>query len=250
VLLALVAFAALASAQATAKGAGIAGVVRDTANQPLPLVTVIADGKDLSDVTDKDGRFFIGGLPPGLVDFTVMRIGYRQMTFTATLTTDSTLVIAIRMRRVETLAPVSITAPRAIAALRRSGFYERQHAGLGTFMTPQHLDSVAPLLIHASELFKEVNGLEFRCNLPAHCVVFTRRTHDCLKLFIDGNEVPGDNQIDDVIPVSEIGAVEVYPNPTTVPVEFQGRLPAKRGFMTPKAGCGAIAVWTRERLGK
>jgi len=236
-------------AQTATKGAGLAGVVRDTADQPLPLVTVVADGKDLSDVTDKDGRFFIGGLPAGPNDFTLMRIGYRQMSFTATLTTDSTLMIAVRMRRVASLEAVSITAPRAVAALKRAGFYDRERAGLGRFITPQHVDSMAPLLDRAAQLLRDTPGVEVSCSTGG-CTIHTRRAHDCLKLFVDGSEMPGVTELDEVVPITEVGAMELFANPNSVPTEFQGRLPPKRGLLTAKAGCGALVVWTRARLGK
>jgi len=246
-LLTLVAFSSPSSAQTVKGGAGIAGVVRDTMDNPLPLVTVIAEGRDLSDVTDSLGQFFISGLPFGPTDFLVMRLGYTHMGFTATLTTDSTLVIAIRMRRVTNLAPVSITAPRAIAALTQAGFYQRQHTGLGSFVTPHRVDSLADRLSFASQLLRDVSGVDVVCG-KGGCTVRSRRAHECLLLFVDGVRIPGVTQIDDVVPLGEVGAIEVFPNPTTVPMEFQGRLPPKRGQLTAKAGCGAIAVWTRTRL--
>jgi hypothetical protein len=247
---AVVSASTFAAAQSPAKGAGIAGVVRDTAGNPLPLVTVKADGKDLSDVTGSDGRFFIAGLPGGNNDFTVTRGGFRTMTFTATLTTDSTLVLALKLHRVNTLAAISITAPAAIAQLKRSGFYDRERAGLGSFLTPQHIDSVAVRHQMTSQLMQDMNGIEVACASAGRCTVQTRRAHGCLRLFVDGQQMPGDEQVDDVVPIGEVAAMEVYANPNTVPTEFQGKLPAKRSTLTAKAGCGAILVWTRARLDK
>jgi hypothetical protein len=242
--------AALCGAQSTPKGAAIAGVVRDTLGKPLPMVTVMADGKDFSDVTDKDGRFFISGLPNGNQDFTVMRVGFREIGFTAILTVDSTLMLQIKLKPVNTLAAISITAPYAVAQLKRAGFYDRERAGFGSFLTPHHIDSVAPRHQMASQLMKDMSGIEVVCASAGRCSVQTRRAHACLRLFIDGQQMPGDNQIDDVVPISEIAALEVYANPSTVPAEFQGKLPPKRGMLTAKSGCGAIVVWTRARLDK
>jgi hypothetical protein len=244
----LLLLAATAGAQGS-KGAAIAGVIRDTAGRTLPLVTVLADGKDLSDVTKDDGRFFISGLPQGNVEFTVMRLGYHQVQFTATLTTDSTLVLAIKMRPIQTMAAISITAPAAIAQLKRSGFYDRERAGLGSFLTPHHIDSVADRHQVTSQLMRDMNGVEVVCVAAGRCSVQTKRAHGCLRIFVDGQQQIGD-QIDDIVPITMVAAMEVYPNPTTVPTEFQGKLPPKRSLLTAKSGCGAIVVWTRSRLDK
>jgi len=39
-----------------------------------------------------------------------MRIGYKSVSFTTTLAADSTLVIAIHLRRIQTLEQVKVTA--------------------------------------------------------------------------------------------------------------------------------------------
>src|SRR5262245_30953956 len=82
------------SASATA---GIAGVVRDTLGRPLHLVAITALGRDTSVVTDDSGRFALAKLPPGPMSISVLRIGYRPITFEADLPADSTLMVAIRL---------------------------------------------------------------------------------------------------------------------------------------------------------
>jgi hypothetical protein len=41
--------------------------------------------------------------------------------------------------------------------------------------------------------------------------------------------------LDDLVPASDVAAVEVYRSPAEVPPEFNG----------PNAGCGVVVIWTR-----
>ena len=75
---------------------------------------------------------------------------------------------------------------------------------------------------------------------------------DCLALFIDGVyrglTQSGQAQMDELLSVDQVGAIEVFERGSIVPVEFQAPLTAKHGVLTTKAGCGAIAVWTKGRI--
>ena len=232
------------SARATA---GIAGVVRDTLGRPLHLVAITALGRDTSVVTDDSGRFALTKLPPGSTSISVLRIGYRPITFEADLPPDSTLMVAIRLQPVATLGAVVTSAERLSKYLVRTGFTERMHMGIGSFLSPDKVDSLSRIVTHPAQLLRDVSGVDVRCG-GTGCVVHTRRPPDCFWLFIDG--VFADGQIDDQLTVGGIAAIEVYERPNKVPAEFQGKLPEKRGRgVSLGAGCGAIAVWTRARAG-
>jgi hypothetical protein len=227
--------------------AGIAGVVRDTLARPLHLVAITALGRDTSVVTDDSGRFALTKLPPGPTSISVLRIGYRPIAFEADLPADSTLMVAIRLQPVTTLAAVVTSAERVGKYLARTGFPERMHMGIGSFLSPEKIDSLSRIVTRPAELLRELRGLDVQC-ANAGCIVHTRRPPDCLLLFIDG--VFADGQIDDQLTVGGIAAIEVYERPSKVPAEFQGKLPEKRGLLSRGAGCGAIAVWTKARAGQ
>ena len=226
--------------------AALAGVVRDATGRPIRMAAVLVEGTDRSAVTDDSGRFHVDRVPAGKNDFTVRRIGYTVVEFATTLAPDSTLVLGITMTPLTTLDAVRISAAREIQ-LERVGFSQRQHMGLGSFVTPARVDSL-PAAQQPSALLRGVRGVEVVCTSPAGpCKVGTRRPPNCLNIFVNGAQMDG--QLDDNVMVGEVYAMEVYENPTVVPTEFQGRLPTKTGRgVTAKAGCGAIAVWTNVRM--
>ena len=65
--------------RAQAPTAAVTGTVTDTAGMPLPLSDVVARnlsaGGDYTSVTDRRGRYWLRGLPPGRYDLTASRIG-------------------------------------------------------------------------------------------------------------------------------------------------------------------------------
>ena len=249
-LLALLATASHAQ-DSTPRRAALAGVIRDSLERPLPLATISVDGKDLSTVSDDSGRFHLAGIPAGQNDFTILRLGYKAVAFTTTLAPDTTLVIAIKMRRVQTLENVNVRAASVSERLARTGYYDRKRMGIGSFVTPERVDSLSHVSTPA-KLLRDVRGLEVRCGAGGGCSVVQTRGHECLQLIVDGALV-GDgvsdsqNGIDAVLSTSQVYAIEVYERPSIVPTEFQGTLPRKRSILTRKAGCGVIVVWTRGR---
>jgi hypothetical protein len=233
----------------TLKRSAIAGVVRDTLERPLAFATILVEGRELSVVSDDSGRFHLAGIPAGANSFTVMRIGYKAVSFDVTLAPESTLVLGIHLKSIQTLGPVTVTGAAEIPRLARTGFYDRQRLGLGTFISPQRVDSL-DFVSTPAKLLRDARGLDVRCGPGGPCQVHTRSPPDCLWLFVNGAYMPaganGQTQVDDVVATGEVSAIEVYERPMIVPTEFQAQLPAKsgRGF-TVKAGCGALVVWTR-----
>jgi hypothetical protein len=236
----------------TLRHSAVAGVVRDTLERPLAFATILVDGRELSVVSDDSGRFHLAGIPSGVNSFTVMRIGYKAVSFEVTLAPESTLVLVIHLKSVQTLGPVTVTGAAEIPRLARTGFYERQRLAFGSFLTPQHIDSLN-FVDSPAQLLRGVRGIDVRCISAKRCSVHTLGAEDCLWLFIDGAYMPptsptgsGQSEIDDILGTGEVAAIEVYERPMFVPSEFQARLPVKgyRGF-TMKAGCGALVIWTR-----
>jgi carboxypeptidase family protein len=212
----------------------LAGVVRDSLGHPLPLVTVIANGRDLTAVTDDSGRFHLRGIPSGRREFTIMRLGFTQLNFEATLPPDSTVVIDVRLRRVQNLSPVQVTGEAASPRLARAGYFERQRLGLGKYVSPARIDSLNHVMT-PSQLLRDIPGVIVRCKAAGRCTVLLARG-GCLDLFVNGHYTRG--QIDDVMNTPEVYAIEVYTRRLEIPMEFHAPL---RG----SCGQAALAVWTR-----
>jgi hypothetical protein len=231
----------------TRKHSGLAGVVRDSIGRPIVSANVLVDGSSVAAVTDDSGRFDVRRLPGGPNGFTITKIGYAPLSFEVALPTDSVVVISVMMRSVQVLNTVNVNAERTNAYLVRTGFTERQRIGLGTFLTPQHIDSMAMQVSTPAQLLRDVRGVDVRCR--GSCTVAAHSPPGCLWLYIDG--VPhGTQQIDSLgFSPSGIAAIEVYERPSMVPLEFQGQLPMKHGRgMSLAGGCGALAIWTKAKV--
>jgi hypothetical protein len=235
------------AAQAPARTAALAGTVRDTLGHPLRLVAVSVENSQITAVTDDSGRFHLKGIPAGRNDFALRRIGFSPVEFATTVAADSTLVIDVRMKALQTLDAVTVTTTGPVA-LHRAGFYERKQLGLGSFIPPEKIDSLSNLpqgsMMVVSTLARGVRRV---CPRAAHNVCDIQlRSAACRWLFIDGHQVDG--AFDEQVVPTEIAAIEIYDRVPLVPAEFQGRLPPSRGLSPGSAGCGAVVVWTKGRV--
>ncbi|MGH7637850.1 MAG: carboxypeptidase regulatory-like domain-containing protein [Gemmatimonadaceae bacterium] len=235
---------AVAQATATRQGA-LAGVVSDSVGAPIRFATLVVDGLEISSITDDSGRFHLATLPAHEITVGVVRLGYRPVAFSVTILADTTIVVAIRLRRVQILQSVEATAVARSRRFRATGFESRQHLGLGTFVSPERVDSVAKRIFHASEYLRDARGIELRKSSRGYSVI-PRRDPKCLWLFVDGTYFHTE-QLDDHVAPDQVYAMELYERPTIVPTEFQGRLPMKSSVLTVAGGCGALVVWTKAR---
>lgn len=236
------------SPDTTRKHSGLAGIVRDSLGRPIKAARVLIDGSSITAATDDSGRFDVRRLPGGPNGFTITKIGYAPLSFEVSLPTDSVVVLSVTMRSVQVLNTVNINAERTNAYLAKTGFTERQRLGLGSFLTPQHIDSIAMAVVTPAQLLRGVRGIDVICPRDL-CRVVAHSPPGCLWLYIDG--VPhGTEQIDGLgFSPSGIAAIEVYERASLVPSEFQGTLPMKQGRgMSTNAGCGALAIWTKARI--
>ena len=222
----------------------IAGVITDSARTPLTGVVVAAAGARTPAFSDSSGRFHLERIPSGNASVTVRRLGYRPVSFEIDLLPESTVVVQIRLRRVQVLEPVDVTAEPFSRRFIATGFEHRQRLGIGSFISPARIDSQRPHLLRTTDLLRNVRGIELRCG-AASCRVMARREPKCLQLFVDGAHI--DDSLDMFVPPSRVYAIEIYERPGLVPTEFQGKLPRKTSALTIAAGCGAIAVWTLSR---
>jgi hypothetical protein len=249
-LLAVLLVPGLLSAQATsAAPAALAGTVRDTLDRPVRLVIVEVDGASLTAVTDDSGRFHLDGLLAGKSGFTMKKLGYSPVSFETNLEAGRTLVVNIRMKQLQTLNPVSITAPRS-ERLEKYGFYGRLDQHIGAFISPEKLDSLSNLPA-VSMMFMQSNVKGVRRVCPPRAgntcdIQLLQYPRVCRWLFIDG--IPVEGVIDELVTPSEIYAVEVYERAPLVPSRFQAKLPQSgntKNLLIPLSGCGAIAIWTK-----
>lgn len=231
-------------AQAGSRSAALAGLVRDSLGLPVVGAEVLVDGGRLRATTDDSGRFHLAGVLAGPNGFTVRRVGYSAVSFETTLAPDTTLVVEIRLKSLQALDAVVVSAAAEMPGLARAGFYERQRFGTGKYLAPPTIDSMSHLST-PSQLLRSVAGLEVRCRALG-CNVQSRLPPYCLHLFVDGRYESG--TLDEALTTGVISAIEVYRHPSTIPTAFVAPLPAKSGRgLSQSAGCGALVVWTKAK---
>lgn len=229
--------AALAPTLARAQGVTVAGVVVDTAGQPLPAVEVILPGSAARAMTDDAGRFRLVGLPEGSLVLRARRIGYRLTNLpleTSTLPAD--VRITLRAIPIE-LSPVMVQAAMGGFARDLYGFYERKGRGLGgRYITRADLEKVRSQRL-TDALRALVPGAQVtRRNSFVNTIRF--RGSRCPPLvWIDGSPALSGEFDIDVINPETISGMEVYSGVATVPAEFR----TARGV----EACGVIAIWSR-----
>src|SRR5262245_34380331 len=200
----------------TGKHAGLAGTVRDSLGGPIRRVSVFVEGGLAATITDDSGRFDLRGLPSGESDFTLSKIGYAPVSFRVALPHDSLVVVAIRMRSVQALPVVSVVGERESALLKRTGFFERRKLALGSFLSPEQIDSVADRITVPSQFLRGARGIDFRCG--SSCVPVPRNFTGCLWLFVDGIQHGQVATIDSLgLTPSSIAAIEGYDRSGIVP---------------------------------
>jgi hypothetical protein len=235
----------------------LGGIVQDSASgKPVVgarVVVLDSAGHGLfAAVTGADGKFNFYLPLAGDYRLRISRIGYP-----ASITEPidvSPAVSATAMVRLAS-APISLDTVVVVAAavekrpqfLIDAGFYRRERMGFGHFLTHAEIDNRDPLVL--SDLLKGMSGVRVRCSSPLSCDLTMRagatmfiRGKCYPSLVVDGSVVqpggvarPGKLSVDALINPFNVEALEVYPGPEGVPVQYSG-------YLSP---CGAILVWSR-----
>jgi hypothetical protein len=218
--------------------------VRDEQGRPLPDAQVIVGGLNKPGRSDATGEAFINQIPAGnrLVELT--RPGYAQQRLAADFSGADTVRREVRMtpQPVE-LEGVTATSWGRSMRLRRSGFYDRQRQGFGSYMTSDRIELLHPL--RTVDIFRYMRGFLVRQTSSGPVVVGTRGaglgTSDCMPtVYIDGMAMVSQgkqNQHDaiDMIRPDDLLGVEAYVGPATIPAEYNPL----------GSACGVILFWTR-----
>lgn len=172
------------------------------------------------------------------------------MEFTEAMLTQVQVVLAPRPVQLE---GVEVVGERGDPRLERSGFYYRKHTNaFGTFIDEREIEQRRRTTNRLSDLLQGVPGITID-NANGSPTLYSTRGADSIEMgrckpavYIDGfrvaSEAPGGgggalaslNNIDLLIPVQDIAAIEVYASGVTTPPEFgMGK------------ACAAVAIWTK-----
>jgi carboxypeptidase family protein len=219
----------------TVKPSSLSGVVKDSLGEPIAYATVYTDAGVAATANDS-GRFFLPNVPAGRATFNVRRMGYRALDFHLDMPEDTTVLVSIRLHRVvQRMREVTVEEKMTSMALYRSGFYERQKAGVGYFMLPFDIAEKSPRRIE--ELLYGVPGVTVSTNNGRPVAYGISPKGYCrLTVFLDGRRfaVQGDSEL--LIDPHDVKAAEVYPRALEAPPQFHD---------PDNPFCGVLVLWTR-----
>jgi hypothetical protein len=227
-----------AQARGADRNATLAGVVRDSTGRALSDVWVSMGGQPISVFSDTAGHFELRG-PAGRGQFTFRKLGMSVVTLDTTLVLDSTVTIEVRMRAVQVLPDVNVSAESWSPRLARDGYYDRQKVGWGFFLKPEDIAKMN--VSYPSHFLRDAPFIKLDCSPGARrvtggCIVMGSQ-NQCMTLFVDG--VYTRMHLDQRVSPGMVYTIEVYRRSSLVPMEF-----VRPG---PENGCGAIVVWTQSR---
>jgi hypothetical protein len=201
--------------------------------------------------TSSDGQFTFS--IPHLGDYRLLigRIGYpisisKPFVFGSAFTARVSLSLPSNPITLDTVTVVAREIERRLPYLVDAGFYQRRQEGFGNFLTHDEIDKRDPLIL--SDLLKGMSGVRVTCTGARQCTVTMRAATTMFfrgkcnpSVVLDGALLqPGGTggsglHLDDLVNPFNIEALEVYPSPAGVPVQYSG-------YLSP---CGAILAWSR-----
>jgi hypothetical protein len=178
-------------------------------------------------------------MPTGTHMLDVRMLGYRATRQIVDIVAGDNAPVTVAMNRTTSLDTVRVYASRADMLARQLSEFEqrRRVAGTGRFFGPSDLAKRPPVRI--GDVLRMVPGvrvvpatygerIQMRAlNFNSWC------TPD---VWIDGIRAQNDNNVESMVSVDDIRAIEVYASPQTVPAQF-----------TSLTGCGVFLMWTGPR---
>lgn len=244
----------------------LVGRVLQSDGIPVGRAVVTLLGTRDSAVTTGDGHFVLRTATPGAYMVSVRGLGLRPERFVATLSQRPGRDLLISMDRpVPVLATVTTTTDPTRSG--QTGFDKRRAMGVGQFLTYDQIQSKHAAAF--SQLLQTLGGVAVMSSSlqPGGVTTGSRGPGSCVSYVVDGvpqlqlmehtvtNGVIGGESPDNLIDVSQVGAIEVYSSAER-PAEFQSMQehPMQPGAALPKVGldrqqCALVVVWTKSKVG-
>lgn len=226
------------------------GVVADSGGRTIAYVS-LDGGAKYRTVTNAVGEFSFSVPPNVRVEFNVRRIGYLPTRFRVEPGSDTTIRVTIQQLAVLMTTQI-VRAQQQIRTLELRGFYERmlEHqrgALVGVFILPEEIEMRNPQRV--SQLLEARQGVQVRrvgaCNIIATCYRVMGTAGCAATVFLDGQrlnslaDASGNANaappVDELIPVSSVSAVEVYPRGALAPPKYQSL----------GGTCAIVLIWTK-----
>jgi hypothetical protein len=233
--------AACGLSSASLKGQTIRGTLLERgSDSPIHLgfVGMYTESGDsvTSTITNETGRFEVTSPLPGNFLLLAAALGHRETTVGVfELGEGGELTVEFRIPvEALTLEGLLVQADRVAQvdqqpALVMNGFSRRMQHGLGRFLTPADIESSPATRI--SDLFVGMLGVVL---LDDRLQMRTTQGYCAARIYVDGLPAPF-MELDNVVTLEVVEAIEVYQRATEVPLQYGGT----------GAFCGVILFWTK-----
>ncbi len=227
------------------------GEVRDAlTNRPVVAAAISVVGGAAVAETNRRGVFILSGVPVGVHELAVRRLGYAPLDHTVAVLRGVTTEVEIGMApQPMEMEPIVATAMRS-RRLEIKGFYERKYwgelIGGATFLTEADIERRRPIFI--SHMIADEPGIRLQnCRLRrGSCQLVNIRASSRMlggcpvKFYLDGTPVRAlggrmGESIDDLVRPHDIAGVEIYVSASSLAAEFGGSA----------SQCGVVAIWTK-----
>lgn len=230
---------------ASVENGRLLGTVTDVlSNAPVTAAAVSLRGRPQEVQTNRQGGFILSDVPVGVYELSVRHLGYAPLRHMVNVARGATTDVQIGLVPAPLeLEPLVATAVR-LRRLEIKGFYERKRwgelLGLGTFYTAADIERRNPVII--SDMVMEEASIRRYCRLGSRtCRLYNTRlttgpgSRCHMQIYLDGIHISGLGEADLWVSPVEIGGVEVYKGPASLPAEFGGA----------GSRCGVVAIWTK-----
>ena len=215
----------------------ISGVVMDRAEggylEGVSIRLTGPEGEESTALTDAQGDFSFGPLPPGDYLLEAEYLGYESVETTVHPTGEDDLEIVLGLvpEPVELEPIVAARGPQIATDLR--DFHERKVRGHGQYLSPEDIQRLDPA--RATEALEELPALQAETGGGrAGTAPILFRGQCAPEVFVDGiRSDAGAHEVNEMVSAADLYGVEVH-GPSTVPLE-----------LTPRRPCGVVAIWTQ-----
>ena len=226
----------------------------------LGLIIMMTEAGDsiTSAVTDARGRFSVHSDEAGAFMLIASAFGFKEtQAGVFELGAGGSMNVEFRVA-VEAMAIdgilISLQRPYLEHQLIRNGYVRRLQRGLGRFITPYDIEQSA--VFATADLFRGIAGVAVRAQgggggfnaYRGDVVQMLSALGYCTPtIYLDGirvsQAVVTSMSLEDIIPISDIDAVEIYRRPSEVPIEYSGTAQASTSFSV----CGVLVIWSKHR---
>ncbi len=218
--------------------------------QPIMYANVTLDGATVR-ITDENGELKLGPGTRQKFSVRVARIGFAPWFGVVDLPATATMTITLP-QIAQLLAPVTVSSganggPQSKASLPIAGFYDRwmmRQKGLvtGVFFGPEEIEFRHPTKV--TRMLAGLNGIRLICDMSGDCSIQSTNpgglkpgTACPLAIVLDGSQIYGQVNVDALVNVNDVMAIEVYERGGNVPI----------GLQVNDTKCGVVALWTGSR---